>query len=73
MPRDATQVSKNATSTDNAKPIHIFIEQALIEEIEDYRFRHRFPTRVEAIRALLRLGLETDKKGKGSANRTGGD
>jgi metal-responsive CopG/Arc/MetJ family transcriptional regulator len=44
------------------KPIHMLMEQTLLDQIEEFRFKHRFHTRVETIKALLKLGLETDKK-----------
>jgi metal-responsive CopG/Arc/MetJ family transcriptional regulator len=30
---------------------------ALVDEIDDYRYRERIPSRSEAIRALIRRGL----------------
>jgi hypothetical protein len=33
------------------------MEQSLVKLIEDYRFKHRVPSRAEAIRDLLRAGL----------------
>lgn len=35
----------------------ISVDDDLFQQIEDYRFSHRFNTRSEATSALLRLGL----------------
>ena len=45
----------------------MLFETSLIKEIEDYRFQNRYPTRVEAIKALIKLGL--GKGGGGSKAR----
>lgn len=45
----------------DTKPIHMHLETELVKQIEDYRYANRFPTRVEAIKALLRAGLSTAK------------
>jgi len=44
--------------TSETTAIHMLLEKMLIGEIEDFRFRHRFQTRVETIKALLRIGLQ---------------
>jgi metal-responsive CopG/Arc/MetJ family transcriptional regulator len=59
------------TETAGGKAIHMVYENDLLEEIEDYRYRNRFPTRVDAIKALLRTALASEKKGKGSNGRSG--
>lgn len=45
-------------------PIHMLYERELMKEIEDFRYKNRFPTRVETITALVRLGLDAAKKPK---------
>jgi hypothetical protein len=62
-----TSCMKTPTMESNeSKAIHMLYEKELLDRIEDYRYRNRFPTRVEAIKALLNLALEGEKKGKGS-------
>jgi len=50
--------------------IHMLYENDLLEQIEDYRFKNRFPTRAEAVKALIKLGLEATKKSKVPSGRT---
>lgn len=38
--------------------VHIALEPAELEAIDDYRFQKREPSRSEAIRALIALGLK---------------
>ena len=40
----------------------VSVENELFEQIEDFRFEHRYQTRSEATVELIRLGLETIKK-----------
>jgi len=54
-----------AAETSDAKAIHMLYEKELLDRIEDYRYRNRFPTRVEAIKALLNIALEGEKKKAG--------
>jgi len=44
--------------------IIIPIPQELLDRINEYRFDARKPTRAEAIRHLLELGLEAARKGQ---------
>ena len=37
--------------------LHVLLEPHEIEAVDDYRYRARIPTRAEAIRQLLKLGL----------------
>jgi hypothetical protein len=37
--------------------MHMLIEKSLVKQIEDYRFQYRYPTRIEAVKALIRYGL----------------
>jgi hypothetical protein len=41
-------------------------------EIEDFRFRGRFKTETEALRALIRVGLDAAKAKCGAAGAAGG-
>jgi metal-responsive CopG/Arc/MetJ family transcriptional regulator len=42
-----------------SKPVRVIVPMtpALIEQIDDYRYRERIPSRSEAIRTLIRRGL----------------
>lgn len=40
----------------------VSVDDALFQEIEDFRFQNRYPTRSEATAALIRLGLASLKK-----------
>ena len=40
----------------------VSVDKELFEQIEDFRFEHRFQTRSEATVELIRLGLEALKK-----------
>ena len=42
--------------------IHLFFDDALLEGIEDFRFRFRHATRTAAIRELIVKGLDAAKK-----------
>lgn len=45
------------------KPFLSFVvEEELLKKIDDYRFKKRFASRAEAIRALIRAGLNAEKK-----------
>jgi hypothetical protein len=44
--------------------IHLLLENELLEQIEDFRFKNRFHTRIETIKALLKLGLQGGKNAK---------
>lgn len=48
----------------------ITVEKELLEQIEDFRFGHRYQTRAEATVALIRLGLEYLKLQESSQNST---
>lgn len=39
----------------------ISMPKELVQEIENYRFENRIKTESEAVRQLIRLGLETSK------------
>lgn len=38
--------------------LHVLLEPTELEEVDAYRYGARIPTRAEAIRQLLKLGLE---------------
>ena len=40
----------------------VSVDNELFQQIEDFRFEHRFQTRSEATVELIRLGLESLKK-----------
>ncbi|MBQ8562368.1 MAG: hypothetical protein IJ443_00565 [Firmicutes bacterium] len=40
----------------------VSVDNELFQQIEDFRFEHRFQTRSEATVELIRLGLEALKK-----------
>ena len=44
----------------------ITLDDEMFQEVENFRFQHRFPTRNQATIELIRLGLEAIKQGKGS-------
>ena len=46
----------------------VSVDKEMFQEIENFRFEHRYQTRSEATVELIRLGLETLKK----ENDTGG-
>ena len=47
----------------NDKPlIHVVMDPALIDRIDDYRFANRFPSRSDAIRWLIEWALAQNPK-----------
>lgn len=48
----------------NTKPLNMNINVDLLERIDKYRFRRMFPTRSEAIEALLDAGLKVNPERK---------
>jgi len=47
----------NNMPTDNPKVL-ITLDKGLLEKIEDFRYGNRIPTRSEAVRRLIKEGLE---------------
>lgn len=41
------------------------LDEELLKRIEDYRYENRIPTRSEAIRSLIKKGLNKQDKEKG--------
>jgi len=55
------------------KPRHtVSVDNELFQQIEDFRFEHRYQTRSEATVELIRLGLEALKVNPSSAKKAGG-
>lgn len=55
--------------------LNIFFEPREVEQIDDFRFRHRIVSRAEAIRRLIQLALaaaENSKDGTREDDRTRG-
>lgn len=44
-------------STDK-RLVHVLLDEALLKKLDDFRFKHRFESRTEATRWLLRAALE---------------
>ena len=40
-------------ATESKQPVHLLLEHALLEKIDDFRFKNRFESRTAAIRWLL--------------------
>jgi len=47
----------------DAKLLHILIPQKLLKRIDDFRFKHRYESRAEAVRYLLSWALDKHDKG----------
>lgn len=47
----------------------VSVDDELFQQIEDFRFEHRFQTRSEATVELIRLGLEQLKKEQAEAKK----
>lgn len=62
-------MKKTAPEPPRSKAVHMLYESELLEQLEDYRFRNRFPSRAEAIKALLRKALEGESAGKKSSGK----
>jgi len=50
------------TATPGKQPVHVLLEEDLVEKLDDFRFTNRFETRAAALRWLLRWALERDPK-----------
>ncbi len=44
------------------KILNFAIDQPLLKRIDDFRFRHRFPSRAAAVKWLLRWALDEKPK-----------
>ena len=45
----------------------VTVDEALLKEIDDFRFENRFPSRSAATLELIRLGMESIKKKQADA------
>ena len=46
------------TGEKQSKLVHMKLDQALLERLDDFRFKHRLQSRTEAARCLMRLALD---------------
>lgn len=46
--------------------ILLVMTKAMVEDINDYRFKHRINSRAEAVRAMIDFALAEDKKTQGN-------
>ena len=51
-------LSAERTAPSIKQLVHLRLEEDLLQRLEDFRFRHRFPTRTAAIEWLLRAALQ---------------
>ena len=51
----------------------ISVDDKMFNEIEDFRFENRFPTRSEATAELIRLGLDALKREKEAGRGQAGE
>lgn len=47
------------TNSPRETRLQIMLDEAELQAIDDWRFRHRMPSRAAAVRQLLNLGLRT--------------
>ena len=47
----------------------VTVDEALLKEIDDFRFENRFPSRSAATLELIRLGMESIKKKQADAKK----
>ena len=43
---------------DEKQPVHMLFDKALLKRLDDFRFRHRFVSRTEAVRWLVQAALD---------------
>jgi metal-responsive CopG/Arc/MetJ family transcriptional regulator len=55
------------------KPIHMLLEQDLLEQIENFRYSNRYPTRVETIKALIKRGLQHPRSARPQKDKRRGE
>jgi hypothetical protein len=46
------------TATEGKQPLHLLFEDAFVKKLDDFRYKHRFPTRSAAIKWLLEWALK---------------
>ena len=54
-----------AEATDNKQMVHMRLDQSLVKRLEDFRFKHRFDSRSEAARWLMKAALDAKLTPKG--------
>ena len=52
-------------ATEDKQPVHMLLETPILKRLDDFRFKHRFASRTEAIRWLLKAALEAKLAPKG--------
>jgi metal-responsive CopG/Arc/MetJ family transcriptional regulator len=50
---------------DEKQMIHMRLDRALLKRLDDFRFRHRFESRSEAVRWLMKAALEAKLRPEG--------
>ena len=53
---------------DERQMIHLRLDRVLLKRLDDFRFRHRFESRSEAARWLMKAALEEKLTPKGEGN-----
>ena len=51
----------------------VIVDEALLKEIDDFRFENRYPSRSAATLALIRLGMDAEKKEQEQKKAKNGD
>ena len=51
----------------------VIVDEALLKEIDDFRFENRYPSRSAATLALIRLGMDAPKKEQEQKKAKNGD
>lgn len=51
----------------NHTQINLNLPNLLLEEVDNYRFAERYPSRTAALTALIQKGLETTKRRKSNS------
>jgi metal-responsive CopG/Arc/MetJ family transcriptional regulator len=51
--------------TDALQMIHMRVAQRLLKKLDDFRFKHRFKSRSEAVRWLMKTALDAKLTPKG--------
>jgi len=54
-----------AKPTGEKQMVHMRLDQALLKRLDDFRFKHRFESRSEAARWLMRAALDAKLAPKG--------
>ena len=47
--------------TEQKKPILLYLDDEMLQKVDDYRFKNRIASRNEALRNLIEIGLEKNK------------